>query len=77
MNRRPIPAGAVLRLCVSQAEMDDPVPGSIPKTCGGCDQLVWYDPKASIPGLGSEFVLCVDCFDANFNHAAEMGNVIS
>jgi hypothetical protein len=33
------------------------------RTCQVCEHPVHYDPKASIPQLGAELVVCTACID--------------
>lgn len=62
-----IPAGHVLRLCAAHSRLptqDCAIPGRcVRETCRRCSQDVHYDPGASIPALGPEFILCDACFD--------------
>ena len=59
--------GPVLRLCASLAMLpleECAVPERCQtRQCRVCDQDVHWDPKASIPILGPEFIICETCFD--------------
>jgi hypothetical protein len=58
----------VLRLCASIRELPREqcaVPERcIDRKCALCGQTVHYDPRARIPLLGSETIVCSTCFDA-------------
>lgn len=59
----------VMRLCASLAELPREqcaVPERcVDRECSQCGQLVHYDPRASIPLLGAELIICGECFDAS------------
>lgn len=59
-----------LRLCVSVAELAelqfDPVEGSQRRKCELCGCEVWYDPRATMPFLGPEFIVCGQCFEDRY-----------
>lgn len=60
----------VLRLCASHENLPREqcaVPERCEdRTCSICGQLVHYDPKASIPILGPERIVCTECFEAGW-----------
>lgn len=63
-NRQP-----VLRLCVRKSVLP-PEQCAVPERCEnrqccGCGEDVHYDPKASIPVLGEEMIICMQCLDAS------------
>lgn len=67
----------VLRLCVSVDSLplaDCVVPDRCQlATCSGCGRSVHYDPKASIPLLGEEVILCETCTDQLLDYRERMG----
>lgn len=57
----------VLRICVRKSVLP-PEECAVPERCENrqcrvCHQDVHYDPKASIPALGAEFIACSDCVE--------------
>ena len=57
-----------IRLCASYAALPREqctVPERcLERSCSQCGQAVHYDPKASIPLLGAELIVCGECFEA-------------
>lgn len=57
----------VLRICVRKSELP-PEECAVPercenRQCQACGQDVHYDPKASIPVLGKEMIVCITCLE--------------
>lgn len=60
----------VLRICVRKTTLP-PEQCAVPERCETrwcqireCRAEVHYDPKASIPALGEEFIVCGECIEA-------------
>jgi hypothetical protein len=62
-----LPFGHVLRFCAPMTDLPRDqctVPDRCQdRNCQVCGQVVHWDPKAAIPLLGPEFIVCSPCVD--------------
>lgn len=55
-----------VRVCALVEEVGDPVPGSVHKSCEGCERDVWYNARQIVPPARGvtferEVVVCIGC----------------